>query len=78
MFFSGYHKSGEREERERSTFVAGILLGFGLACIFLVVLFVGYCYTRNSPNRAPGRSVGMPKGKEDIVLPSVSKQADKY
>lgn len=57
----GYHKSGEKEEREKSQFISGILLGFGLACIFLVVLFVAYCYTRNSPNRAPGRSVGMPK-----------------
>lgn len=58
---SGYHPKEEREEREHSTFVTGIVLGFGLACIFLVVLFAGYCYTRNSPNRPPGRSVGMPK-----------------
>ncbi|KAL4227096.1 hypothetical protein ACF0H5_015070 [Mactra antiquata] len=57
----GYHHADEREQRENKQFITGILLGFGLACIFLVVLLIAYCYTRNSPNRGPNRSVGMPK-----------------
>ncbi|XP_045165287.2 uncharacterized protein LOC123529134 [Mercenaria mercenaria] len=57
----GYHRAEERENRENKQFVSGILLGFGLASMFLVVLLIAYCYTRNSPNRPPGRSVGMPK-----------------
>lgn len=57
----GYHTVEEREANERSQFISGILLGFGLACCFLLVLLVAYCYTRNSPNRGPSRSVGVPK-----------------
>lgn len=53
----GYHIDGEREERERSTFVDGILLGFGLSFCFLIVFAIAYCYNRSSPNRAPSRSI---------------------
>ncbi|XP_052780083.1 uncharacterized protein LOC128217180 isoform X2 [Mya arenaria] len=63
----GYHHGEKKEDRERSTFIAGILLGFGLSCIFLVVLAIGYCYTRNSPT-GRGRSssamkIGGQRGK---------------
>jgi len=57
----GYHHGEEREARERNNYIGGILLGFGLASVFLIVLLCGYCYVRNSPNRGPNRSVGMPK-----------------
>jgi len=55
-----------RAEKEHSVFLSGILLGFGLACIFLVVFVVGYCYTRNSPNRRPSRSSGLKGRVEDF------------
>ncbi|WAR26059.1 hypothetical protein MAR_011763 [Mya arenaria] len=65
----GYHHGEKKEDRERSTFIAGILLGFGLSCIFLVVLAIGYCYTRNSPTGRGRSSSAMKNPDQPEVKP---------
>lgn len=35
------------EDDERQTYVEGIAVGISLACVFLIVLFVAWCYTKH-------------------------------
>lgn len=56
-----YHHGEKFHDNVHRNMVHGILVGTGLACIFLIILLVTYCYYKHSPNRGRSRSVGMPK-----------------
>lgn len=56
-----YHHGEEFHDKVRMNMVQGILVGCCLACVFLILLLVTYCYYKHSPNRGRSRSVGMPK-----------------
>lgn len=42
----GYDADGEREAKERTTYITGILLGISLSCIFLVVFGFAFAHGR--------------------------------
>ncbi|KAL4227098.1 hypothetical protein ACF0H5_015072 [Mactra antiquata] len=45
---SQYHAIKQKlEDDERQTYVEGIAVGISLACVFLIVLFVAWCYTKH-------------------------------
>ncbi|KAH3835443.1 uncharacterized protein LOC127879986 [Dreissena polymorpha] len=52
----GYHYGEEKTTREMSQLIYGVLIGFGMASMFLVILVIGHCYVRQSPNRRPSHS----------------------
>lgn len=65
----------KNESNEKQTYIEGIAVGLSLACVFLVVLFIAWCYTKNqavsggSSNSGP-RSESrqtQPKKKGNII-----------
>ncbi|KAH3835442.1 hypothetical protein DPMN_108789 [Dreissena polymorpha] len=56
----GYHHGEERESREKNQYIAGILIGVGLAMCFLILLGLAHCYTSKGANRHSSRSA-LPK-----------------
>ena len=51
MITTGYHHGEEFDDRTHMTLVYGLVVGFGLASMFLILLCITYCYVRNNPNR---------------------------
>lgn len=42
-----YTSKKDSDEMERQTYVEGITVGISLACVFLIVLFIAWCYTKH-------------------------------
>jgi len=56
------------EDNEEKTYVEGIAVGVSLACVFLIVLFIAWCYTKHqavsggrSDDRPPAQRSSAPK-----------------
>ncbi|KAL5014275.1 hypothetical protein ScPMuIL_008545 [Solemya velum] len=56
-------KINEESEKERRTYIYGIIVALCLACVFLIVLFIMYCHYK-----ATGTS-----NKRDIAMPRIRK-----
>lgn len=70
-----YASRSKSEEQEKQTYVEGIAVGISLACVFLIVLFIAWCYTKhqavaggpsNNVSRPPPRQ-SEPRKKSNII-----------
>ncbi|XP_052286881.1 uncharacterized protein LOC127882343 isoform X2 [Dreissena polymorpha] len=64
----GYHHGEEKESRQRNVFIAGVLVGVGLASCFLIMVAVTYCFMReNSNRRSNSKAIPKPDGKQKFT-----------
>lgn len=47
LFTVFYASRSDSKEDEHQTYVEGITVGISLACVFLIVLFIAWCYTKH-------------------------------
>ena len=65
LLFLDYHHAERYDEMVQMNMIYGVLVGFGLASMFLILLCVVCCYVKNSPNRgrkSHSMNISTPKG----------------
>lgn len=64
---SGYHTEEEFVAQQRTNFIQGVLAGFGIASVFLLVFVIACCYIRTHEHgRTPTKNVV--KGQSDKLM----------
>lgn len=54
---TGYHRGDQKDTNVKNHIIYGLIVALCLACSFLVVFAIAYCYMRSSPNRGHRLSV---------------------